>query len=310
VFAATVDDVDAYSVSVAGILIETVRTGFGIGPNRVLALREDRFVFSSCDIGFPFRSRTTLGDDQVAVATIIDAPPSSRWCSIDLEPGAVIVYGPGAEHTAVNVPGLSFAFATLDLEQLDDLADRYQTPISIPSRGEVRQLARSANTRATTIALPVLAHADKSLPDVLGRQCNDAARALALTLTEDHTVWRMDGGTEMDTRRVVHACLEYAEATQRIPSIGELCLTVHVSERKLRTAFNEEFSQPPSQFFRDWALQQTHRRLRNSELDGPTVTDIATDVGFAHLGRFAGYYRSVYGENPSTTLRKAPRSVG
>ena len=53
----------------SGSWLLTVRTGLGIGVNKVSALREDRFVFSSCDIGFSFRSRTTIGDDQVAGRT-------------------------------------------------------------------------------------------------------------------------------------------------------------------------------------------------------------------------------------------------
>ena len=304
---AAVGEVDAYSSSVAGVRLEAVRTGLGFGPHRVLSLRDDRFVLSACDMGFPFRSTTTVGDERVVVATIIGTPPGGRWCSIDLEPGTVIVYGPGAEHTANNLAGARVAFATVDLEQLGDLADRHQVPITIPSRGEVRKLAGSANTRATALALAVLGHADKSLPDQLGRQCDDASRALVLALAGEHTGRRIGGGTAIDSRRVVHACIEFAHATQRVPSISELCLTAHVSERKLRAAFVQEFSQPPSRFFRDWGLEQVRRRLLVGEPSRVTVTGIASDLGFGHLGRFAGHYQTVFGETPSTTLRTTAR---
>ena len=33
------------------------------------------------------------------------------------------------------------------------------------------------------------------------------------------------------------------------------------------------------------------------------MTDVALDIGFEHLGRFAGHYRALFGELPSTTLR-------
>ncbi|MBE3637565.1 AraC family transcriptional regulator [Mangrovicoccus algicola] len=36
-----------------------------------------------------------------------------------------------------------------------------------------------------------------------------------------------------------------------------------------------------------------------------SVTRIAMDHGFYHLGRFSGFYRGVYGETPSVTLRRA-----
>ena len=300
---AAVDEVDAYSSSVAGVRLEAVRTGLGIGPHRVLSLCDDRFLFTSNDIGFPFRSTTTIGDEQVAVATIIDAPPGSRWCSIDLEPGAVLVYGPGAEHTANNLAGARVTFAFVDFEQLDKLAEQHQAPITPPPRGEVHQLAKTTNTRATANALSELVHADERLPDQLGRQCDDAARALALALTDQHTVKRIGGGTAIDSRRLVHACIDHAHATQRIPSMGELCLVAHVSERRLREAFVQEFSQPPSRFFRDWAMQQARQRLRAGEPSRISVSRIANDLGFFHLGRFAGHYRALFDETPVATLR-------
>ncbi len=34
-----------------------------------------------------------------------------------------------------------------------------------------------------------------------------------------------------------------------------------------------------------------------------TVTQIANKWGFAHIGRFATYYRQVYGQSPHATLR-------
>jgi AraC-like DNA-binding protein len=40
---------------------------------------------------------------------------------------------------------------------------------------------------------------------------------------------------------------------------------------------------------------------------GTTVTSVALDSGFAHLGRFAAAYRHHYGESPSETLRLALR---
>lgn len=94
--------------------------------------------------------------------------------------------------------------------------------------------------------------------------------------------------------------------TETIPSIPELCLAASVSERRLRKAFNDEFSVPPSQFFREWALTKAHHLLRqNVGNPNATVTKIATSVGFGHLGRFAGAYRDLYGERPSATLSAA-----
>jgi AraC-like DNA-binding protein len=46
--------------------------------------------------------------------------------------------------------------------------------------------------------------------------------------------------------------------------------------------------------------------LTNAEQTDKTVTAIANDYGFAELGRFAVSYRRLFGESPSTTLRRPP----
>jgi len=300
---AVVDEVDGIRTSISGVEIEAIRTESGPGPNRVLAARGGRFVFNSISQGLPTRSRTRLPDDAVIAAVILAAPPGSRWCEIDLRPGSIIVYGPGSEHAAVNLPGLRFAFALITLDDLAQCADALMSSVATPPPGEVRQVAFTDKTQPLKPALESFADAARRNARSLQRPADDVARALVLSMTEDEFVQRIGVGRSIDSRRVVHACIDYAEATQRIPSITELCLASHVSERRLREAFVREFDLPPSRYFRNWALEVAHRRLMMAEPVEESVTDVALDIGFDHLGRFAGHYRVLFGESPSTTLR-------
>ncbi len=44
-------------------------------------------------------------------------------------------------------------------------------------------------------------------------------------------------------------------------------------------------------------------QLLTARDEGKTVTVIATEYGFFHLGQFAVDYRKMFGESPSETLR-------
>ena len=306
---AVVDEVDGLRQSIAGVEIEAIRTQLGPGPNRVLAADVGHFVFNSISQGFPTRSRTTIPDDVVIAAAITAAPPGSRWCEIELRPGSIIIYGPGTEHAAVNLPGLRFAFAIIRLDDLAQCADALMSSVATPPRGVVREVALTDATLPLKPALDFFEDAAGRNGCSLQRPADDVARALVLAMTDGDCLQQIGTGRMIDSRHVVHACIDYADATQRIPSITELCLAAHVSERKVREAFVREFDLPPSRYFRNWALEAAHRRLVMAEPAHESVTDVAVDIGFDHLGRFAGHYRALFGEPPSATLRTPVQRV-
>ena len=77
-----------------------------------------------------------------------------------------------------------------------------------------------------------------------------------------------------------------------------------VSERTLRTAFNEYFGTGPVQYLRLRQLMHVHRGLAAADPDTVSVTDVLTYHGVWQWGRFAALYRRQFGELPSETLRR------
>jgi hypothetical protein len=102
----TAYEAETHSSAFEGMDMDVVRTGRGEGPNTTRVLTSGNITLVSSHIRFPLLSQTTTGEDRVIVAAISSAPPGSRWCGIDLEPGTVLLYGPGAEHTATSQVGL------------------------------------------------------------------------------------------------------------------------------------------------------------------------------------------------------------
>jgi AraC family ethanolamine operon transcriptional activator len=88
------------------------------------------------------------------------------------------------------------------------------------------------------------------------------------------------------------------------PSVLELARQTGVPERTLRAAFHSSYGLSPQEYLRIQRLNQARRLLRMSCQDQTTVTQIAFDLGFWDLGRFASAYGSLYGEVPSKTLRR------
>jgi AraC-like DNA-binding protein len=301
----SVKDVDGYQRSVSGVAIEAVREGVGVGPNTVRAVSDGRLTSSSCQIGFPILTRTTISDDYVVLALMRSTAPGSRWIGIDVRPGLLLGYAPGAEHAAVNRPGLRFSFATVAVDELRKRAEQLGFHVEAPTRGAAFEIEPTAESAAVAelLALVAVIPPGRTPPRWL---LDDLLSAWASTLAAMPHGWRDRTVTRIDSHRIVRACIDYATSIGCRPSILELVVASRVPERRVREAFVSVYDKPPSEFFREWALTEAHRRLTTEGPSDVTVAQIAENVGFAHLGRFPAYYRRVYGELPSTTLHRPP----
>jgi AraC-like DNA-binding protein len=107
-------------------------------------------------------------------------------------------------------------------------------------------------------------------------------------------------------RRLAARIADIACARMAVPvHIAELCRIAAVSQRTLRHAFHVVYGVTPHRYLRMQRMIAAREELLAAEADGRTVTEIATGFGFFELGRFAVEYRSMFGESPSATLRRA-----
>lgn len=106
--------------------------------------------------------------------------------------------------------------------------------------------------------------------------------------------------------RVVRQAIDYLHSNPDRPlSIDDLCASVGVSRRTLQYAFEQALAVNPARYFRLWRLNGVRRVLRRAAPREVQVADVACRWGFWHLPRFAGEYRALFGELPSTTLGSA-----
>ncbi len=85
-------------------------------------------------------------------------------------------------------------------------------------------------------------------------------------------------------------------------STNELCQVSGISERALRMGFQDRFGVSPKKYMQIIRLNGVRRDLlaKNS---GKTVSDVAMEWGFYHLGRFSEQYMKMFDELPSKTKK-------
>lgn len=91
--------------------------------------------------------------------------------------------------------------------------------------------------------------------------------------------------------------------------IWELCSALRVSRRTLHRAFHDTLGIGPLAYLRLRRLSAAHRLLSTAPPETISVTQVALDLGFSDLGRFASYYHKVFKESPSQTRRTAFSAV-
>lgn len=91
----------------------------------------------------------------------------------------------------------------------------------------------------------------------------------------------------------------------RLPSIVDICTQSGTSVRSLQYAFREIMQLTPVAYLRILRLNKVRGELRVPITADTTVTRIATNWGFLHLGEFARDYLHLFGELPSKTLARA-----
>jgi AraC-like DNA-binding protein len=96
----------------------------------------------------------------------------------------------------------------------------------------------------------------------------------------------------------------------RVLYTPEICEMIGTSHRTLNTCCNEAVGMSPHRYLRLRQLNLARRALVMANPATAKVTEIATAHGFWELGRFAVAYRTLFGESPSTTLRRTPGDQG
>ncbi|RBM13590.1 AraC family transcriptional regulator [Prauserella sp. PE36] len=115
----------------------------------------------------------------------------------------------------------------------------------------------------------------------------------------------LDGKVPSVPGGTVRTAVDLIEAAPDLPhTVGDLAAAAGVGIRALQGAFRRQLGVTPTQYLRDARLRRVRDELLAAEPDAGAVSRAARRWGFGHLGRFSGWYRHRFGENPAQTLRQ------
>jgi AraC-like DNA-binding protein len=235
-----------------------------------------------------------------------------------ITPKAVCVFGPNARRTKAEAPPDARLF--------------HANALMIPNKAlrDVMQAGRDRDARWPGLpdGLPLSAKLPEArrLSDLLGyitRQFDDgvplsakACAAMAVLIDEFLSDLILRSTPLLTEERVLPAAwlrVRMAEEIMRARSDEPLSMAsvareIGVGLRSLQLAFMDARAMGPRDVLLRMRLERARERLLSA---GPadTVTTIALDCGFAHLGRFPAAYRIAFGELPTETLARTRRRL-
>lgn len=104
--------------------------------------------------------------------------------------------------------------------------------------------------------------------------------------------------------RDVKRAVDYIQANLEAPiTIADITAVAGIPGRTLFKHFRDFKGISPMQYLRNARFDRARRALLPAD-PAESITDIAMEAGFLHMGRFAVDYRRRFGESPSATLRR------
>ncbi|WLB24109.1 helix-turn-helix transcriptional regulator [Bradyrhizobium japonicum] len=307
---ATFANPDDYQAGIGGASVNLIVTGGGDFNARLTWLNLRRLhVLRGCE-NLPRIAFISLSPAQVSVSFPMSAGPPLTYGGLGLQFGDVVFHSRGerlhqrtdgeSQWGLMSLPPEQLAAcgkALTGLKMASPPAGRVLRPSRSAASGLLRlhlRACRLAETRHALIAHPEVARAlEQELLHALVN-CLTADDAIGNSKTRQH---HADIMVRFEDALTTHSGLHL--------NIRELCAAIDVPERTLRVCCAEFLSMSPSRYLLLRRLNMARSALRRADPITASVAEIARSCQFPEPGRFAVTYRTIFGEMPSSTLRRS-----
>ncbi|MDH4981543.1 helix-turn-helix domain-containing protein [Hyphomicrobium sp. D-2] len=233
---------------------------------------------------------------------------------IEFKPGELLFWGRESEQYQRTDGAIRWGAMSLAPDELERAA-RTVLGREMPVPQETNVLRPQRRAMARLGALHQIAGTlARSAPEIIAHA--EVAKALeqamvhAMLLAIDTSEKKAPVAGYKDRRAILEGLEGFiARHSGRPLYIMDLCNELGAPERTVRRVFKEQFGLSPIRYLWLRRMYQVNRALQLADPMQTSVTTIAMEHGFGELGRFATVYRQLFGEAPSTTLRKKPNFV-
>jgi AraC family transcriptional regulator, ethanolamine operon transcriptional activator len=226
----------------------------------------------------------------------------------ELHENSLVVLRSGEDFTIQRPGGMELLAVTLPIEDFRRLVDEASWPrqalhllgrqvlqVAPEALQRLRMLLEGLLARPAFHAGPSPSREDVAVPTAL------VASLRALLCDASHV---QQTASSASSGFIVAECHRIvAQSEDAPPDIETLCRRLRTSRRRLQESFREVADTTPVHYLRGLRLNLVQRRLLSTSAAQLSVSQAATDQGFAHLSHFSERYKALFGELPSQTAR-------
>jgi AraC-like DNA-binding protein len=306
---ATFDNPDDYQAGIGGASVNLIVTGSGDFKARLTWLNLRRFHVLRASENLPRIGFISLSPAQAFASFPTSAGPPLTYGGLGLQFGDVVFHSRGERtHQRTNTES-QWGLISLPPEQLAACGKALTgLKITSPPAGRVLRPSRIAAARLLRLHSRVCRLAEKkhkliANPEVARALEQELLHALVNCLTADDA-----NGNLKARRHHTDIMVRFEDALTahigRQPNMPALCSAIGVQERTLRVCCTEFLGMSPTRYLLLRRLNMARSALRRADPETASVAEIARSCQFREPGRFAVTYRAIFGEMPSSTLRR------
>jgi len=275
----------------------------GQGCSRLRATATEKVVLMRVDFSNRMHQRANLVEGCQTFGILAGPQKSGKIASRVLDSESLLLMDPCSGLDAVVESNFAAYTFSVNDDCLRRLAEVYELP------DPVSKAAKPGSERA--LPFGQLTAIRSSLEEALQQAETYLAPKMTCSLIESEIpglVLRSWFGADdlpspqvRNRTRVLRKALDYIAAFPREPlTVEQLCTASAGSMSTLERAFAEHFGVSPKRYLMLSRFSGVRRALLDIS-DTRSITSVANDWGFWHMGNFAADYKRIYGQLPSQT---------